>query len=758
MFILAVTALGLVLPQIAAAEATIGPEATPGTAGLPDGRIYEQVTPSNKWGNQVASNRPAFVSPDGGAVMFGSNGAVAEEPTNSAFFPESVSERTGYGWTTRSATPQPVVGESQPEEYVGPGTLTTTMVPSADLSHLLFATWSLMPYVGAPDEAGLGNNVYLEGPDASAEPEWVGRSLIEGAPGGNPGGEIRIAGGSPDLKTIYFYSGATLFPGASHLYEYRKGVLGDAGVLPDGEAGAGDAEPAAQPVALAPVGSHHLGMISAAGFDNQVSADGATIFFTRKDEAGTKELYARVTAPDGAQSTVLVSQSQLTGHIGEAAPTGPLAIPSTEWQGWQNGEAVENGGQPSLPSYVFASPDGTHAFFESVDRLTQTAPEGTEPKTYDFDLSTGGLEYLPALTGPIVTMSNEGSALLFENTASEPFRLERWTAGSGGGAVTPIAQLPSVSRNACGAVSCVGPAYTSTDGNVVVFETESPIPGFNDGGTHYELAGPLQEPPEEPRIGYGLFPNREVFRYDAAGASLSCLSCPPKGQAPSSDAIMSKLTAAYNDPSFTGAVEITTPGRAVSTDGSTVFFETRQALVPQDTNGKLDVYEWQGGRLYLISSGHDTKASFLVGGSESGDDVFFMTGEGIATGDKDGGAYDIYDARVPRPGDTRPPEATPCEGAVCQGPPSVPQLLGAPASEAFSGAGNLVPPTPSQVGAKSLTRAQKLARALRRCRARKLVRKRKRCESHARRMYGRRAARARRNAGHARHQNGRGNR
>jgi hypothetical protein len=34
----------------------------------------------------------------------------------------------------------------------------------------------------------------------------------------------------------------------------------------------------------------------------------------------------------------------------------------------------------------------------------------------------------------------------------------------------------------------------------------------------------------------------------------------------------------------------------------------------------------------------------------------------------------------------------PCAGDVCQGPPSMPQLLGAPASANFSGVGNLEPP------------------------------------------------------------------
>ncbi|MCL2770089.1 MAG: hypothetical protein FWD42_08290, partial [Solirubrobacterales bacterium] len=67
------------------------------------------------------------------------------------------------------------------------------------------------------------------------------------------------------------------------------------------------------------------------------------------------------------------------------------------------------------------------------------------------------------------------------------------------------------------------------------------------------------------------------------------------------------------------------------------------------------------------------------------------------------GTADVYDARVPRPGDNPPPAALPCEGAVCQGPPSVPQLLGAPASETFSGLGNV---PPSTVATKSVAKGK----------------------------------------------------
>ncbi len=499
----------------------------PGTGtGLPDGRIYDEVSPPNKFGNQLFSNG-AFVAPDGQAVMYSATGALGENASNAAFDPEFVSVRTSHGWVARSAMPLPAAGLS-PEEYLSVSALPTLLVPSADLSRLLFSTWGELPYVGPPDERSIPNNAFLEGSDPFAEPEWIGRSHIEGSPAGaNLKGRLAVAGASPDLKTIYFFYDGELLPSASRLYEYKEGVLSDAGVLPDGETSTGIAIPAAQP--------EHRGLhlTSPAAFDGQVSADGSSIFFVRQDHAGALELYVRTTARDGSQSTVLLSRSELPGHVGEPAPDGPLAVPSTEALGVEAGKP-EHGLEVGPPTYVFASSDGSHAFFQSADRLTEAAPEDSSAKTYELDLLTGTLVYVPGLTGSIVTMSNDGSSLVFENTATTPFRLERWVSGPAGGSVTPIAQLPSVSPNTCETVLCVGPAFTSSDGKVIVFASESPIAGFNDGGTHRQLSTSEQgEEPEGP-----LLPNIEIFRYEVEGSKLSCVSCPPAGINPSGDATL----------------------------------------------------------------------------------------------------------------------------------------------------------------------------------------------------------------------------
>jgi hypothetical protein len=159
---------------------------------------------------------------------------------------------------------------------------------------------------------------------------------------------------------------------------------------------------------------------------------------------------------------------------------------------------------------------------------------------------------------------------------------------------------------------------------------------------------------------------------------MACVSCPPRPIVPS------------------GGVEIQTDKalgtsktiRYMSADGSRVFFQTPDQLVGGDVNGEPNVYEWEDGRDYLISGGNSHVPSRYLDSSESGGDVFFATEQGLVPSDNDE-MNDVYDARIPRPGDNPPPEKTPCSGAVCQGPPSVPELLTPAASATFEGLGNI---------------------------------------------------------------------
>ncbi len=679
--------VGVALPAVAGAYATVVPAPVYSSVpGLPDGRVYEQVSPANKHGYgvgtpEIDSEMLAGASGEGDAILYEGEGPLAEGSTSGVFQGLFVSQRSSTGWVTRAAMPRGAPGLHEPEENnsffeQGVG----WVLPSADLSRLAFTIKGAD--VGFPDKSSPGGNLFLEGSDPFVEPVWVARPQIEQS----AMGRLDLVGGTPDLGRLYFGYGGTLLagdPAQPGFYEYRDGVLSDAGVLPDGTVSEYGAIPAALG-SVSPLSENTAHEITPSEnpdqTDGQVSADGLRAFFVSPAAPGAPtppELYVLETAADGSQRTVLVSQSQLPGHVGEAAPNGALAVATAA----PTPHGVEK--YPGYPSYVFASADGSHAFFQSIDRLTEAAPSTAVAKVYEFDLETGSLEYLPGVTGSIVAAAVDGSSFVFENTASTPDELDRWVAGSDGGSVAPIAQLPGPAE--CSGMVCLESTHVVAGGSVVVFATQAPIAGFNDGGG-----------------------SQQIFRYDASSNELGCISCPPVGIAPAGEAVMSMADhyESYHEATFSEPNSVV-DDRGVSANGSRVFFDTPDPLVAQDVNGKRDVYEWEDGRVFLLSSGSSVQDSFYLDSSESGDDVFFETSSELTPGDNDG-AYDVYDARVPRPGDILPPAAVPCQGEVCQGPPSVPQLLSAPASATFYGLGNINAPQAGGKGKpKSATRPAK---------------------------------------------------
>ena len=97
----------------------------------------------------------------------------------------------------------------------------------------------------------------------------------------------------------------------------------------------------------------------------------------------------------------------------------------------------------------------------------------------------------------------------------------------------------------------------------------------------------------------------------------------------------------------------------------------------------------------------------------------------------------LYDARVDG---VQPLTGTACTESGCQGVPPVPPLFATPPSATFEGAGIVEAPPPSPASAakakpKPLTRAQKLASALKTCR-KKPKKRRPGCEALARKRYG----------------------
>jgi hypothetical protein len=701
--------LGVVIPATGWAYARI--EASPipsSTPGLPDGRVYEQVSPADKNGNQAGAttdpfrtgvkNHLGYVSPGGNAVLFEGTGPMGESPWADSLWFVAIKNSGTSGWSTRAALPRPeksvgiLAGGKGDLEYLD---------PSADLSHAM-AVWTGRSGPLAPLPAGsCGPDMYLVGPDPFVAATWLDRPSSELANQvencAAPGFENVPVGGSPDFSTAYFTYPGTLLPEdasrTTHsgmyqpveswgFYEYREGVLHEAGVLPDGSL---------DPYGAVPAASGHGRNRS---LTNQVSEDGTRAFFVSPDPASCTEndgqnncatdppeLYVR---EDGVR-TQLVSRDTLlpeSGGLPAAAPHGPLgtANNSEQYEGVATGE-----------SYVFASPDGSHAFFRSRDALTRPAQEaspGTEPKTYEFDLDTGILTYLPGVEGEILAVDRDGSAMAFvrPEAGGSPAQIALWTAAPAGGMVTPVIQLPEPGGR-------IPEARMSSEGSVLVFQTAERLSSsFNSGGAE------------------------EVYRYDAPGNTIGCVSCPPAGMTPRGNASISTLPTSESrgQVPYEGDPRLAVDAAGISANGDRIFFESPDPLLPQVSNTNSpevqveeagteaqgrNVFEWENGVLYLISTGDSPRNSYLLGSSEDGNDVFFATAQGLVPADTDGG-YDIYDARVPRPGDSPAPPATPCGASSCQGPANTLSSPVASGSAVFSGAGNLTPeatpsPTPS---------------------------------------------------------------
>jgi hypothetical protein len=313
-----------------------------------------------------------------------------------------------------------------------------------------------------------------------------------------------------------------------------------------------------------------------------------------------------------------------------------------------------------------------------------------------------------------------------------------------------------------------GPARVSPNGEWFAFMSDSSLTGYDN---HDALSNE---------------PDEEVFLYHAAasGASgagtLVCASCDPTGARPhgvSFGALQANgldLAAGSNTWPIGQWLAANLPGgpsnqygaRFLSNEGR-LFFNSSDALVPQDTNKTEDVYEYEpavgaGGQtesgaaappndscttesltygsssdgcVSLISSGTSHEESAFLDASENGDDVFFLTAEQLSLRDHDT-AIDVYDARVGG-GEPQPVEPVECEGDACQ-PSVLAPVHPTPGSLTFNGPGNLTSPVPVVVKPKTAAqlKTEKLAKALKVCKQDKKKSKRVACEKQAKKKYG----------------------
>jgi hypothetical protein len=469
------------------------------------------------------------------------------------------------------------------------------------------------------------------------------------------------------------------------------------GVLPGGEAPSGGSVAGPGGPAL---GGRAGGATGGFYTQNTISADGSRIFFS---DAGSGQIYMREPA---AARTIPVSAGTEPA-LWQAATTDGSMVFYTEGENLyrfdvasETREALTSGAAGVLGTLGISTEDGSYVYFVATGVLAGNENANEEKAEEE----AGNLyEWHDSETTFIGRISTEGS----DRYAWREFYSASPGAPAHGGKSSRV----------------------TPDGTALLFASQARLTGY--ASAEFD----------------------ELYLYDAVSGRLTCVSCNPSG-APATNAPF--LTG--NQLSLGGEPRSAFLTRNLSANGDRVFFQTKEALLPQDANEQIDVYEWEregtggaggcshssvgfsegsGGCLYLISSGQSDDQSYFGDASASGDDVFFFTRQPLVGQDQDDND-DVYDARVEGGIATQNPlPATSCAGEGCLGPVGSSPMFDGPSSTTLTGAED---PAPKPGAKPKLTRAQKLARALKAC-GRRPRRKRGACAARARKRYGKRAKR-----------------
>ena len=777
-------------------------ESAPGTPpgghpGLADGREWEQVSPVNKRGAALHLITLEFgvvqAAENGSAITYTAAGPITADPpaVGSPAGANVISKRTASTpWSTEDiVTPR----EDKPTGYAS-GAGTEYRYFDRNLTSAF-----IQPDIGveATDERKLSpeageTTIYkrnLTTPSAACEPvpSTCYQALVypheEGggfAPTGF-GGVLNFMGGTPDGENAIIKSSVPLTPGAesTELYEWSSGTLRDVSAFP----AEGPPQSGGTPIEGTPfLGSG--GELSGGIHNHAISEDGKRVFWTFTGGGALGAVYMH----DGANGeTIRLDKPQGVSE----EPLEPLA------------------------RFEGASADGSNVFFTDVDRLT---PNATDNPELEATISEEGLGDLyechivqsggkdscelhnltaesagdPASVQGLLGINEEGSTVYFVADGAmagagpgnciprehvivheevegkvpplactlyrDHFDGTKWT-------INPVARVSSADQASWHYIGQEGGlgrvvSRLSPNGEYLAFMSSRPLTGFNNADAS-GTAGALDQ---------------EVFLYDAAHGSLTCVSCNSASRRPTGlheEIEVSEPEAPLIDRqvNFAGrwfAADMSGwSNREIAAaehmprnlnDSGRLFFNGVDPLVPAATNGKANVYEYEpngvgsctdaNGCVALMSSGKSTEESIFLDASASGNDAFFEAADQLAASDEDD-AYDVYDAHVCT-------EAAPCLHPVgkpkttchseeeCKGGFEAEAPASVPATTA-SGKGNagqvtvlpyketVTPPKKPE----TLTNAQKLRKALAVCKSKYKHKKKKRqaCERTARRHY-----------------------
>jgi DNA-binding beta-propeller fold protein YncE len=682
---------------------------TAGAYALPDGRVFEMVTPAENHEADVyvplaegrlnesqssafPSEQPFQVATDGDAVAYigqptaGGNGNVGPGSGN-----EFVARRAANGgWATQDISP---VGHQGGQYQAFSGDLSIGVLTS-------FEEPVLAP--GAPGgdyqdlyshaTGGEGYAALFTGIPPHRSVEEFGAVNAEGSVG-----PLFFAGASANFEHLLFEANDALTPEAglagpeaNNLYDSVAGHLHVVNVLPNQSKSEPNASfgPPQPPRALGE---------NPPDFSHVISEDGTRIYWT---DLNTGELYMR----ENDTTTIPVSAGVARASFWTATPDGRYAFYTEAEELYRfadlGGPKSENLTTPNakVQGVIGASDDGEYVYFVAQGALStaknaagEVAVEGEDNLyVYEPDPADPGHHrtvFIAVLSGEDNEVGRPGNGLIGD-----------WQPGPG-------------HRT----------AEVTSGGRGLVFMS------------HRRLTGYVAE---------GEGPMSEVFVYDAAADRLFCASCDPSGAPPpyTATAWAANLPNSNSDTYLPHWI-------SESAGGSRVFFDSLEPLSPLDTNGKQDAYEWEEegvgscptgstrGCVYLLSGGTSTDASYLLDASPNGDDVFVATRARLVPTDRNDD-FNLFDARV---GGVQAAAANECPVGSCQVPPPAAPTFTSPASVSLTGTGNLAitPVSTAPHRAKPLTRAQKLTKALGRCREKRNRRARGDCEALAKKRYGR---------------------
>lgn len=677
------------------------------SAHLPDCRAYELVTPPNKdsaqpdknnGGNGNGENELSKILADNFAAANGNRLSFISEdvqPGSSSAGESYVATRGPGGWSTQNVYP--------PANYYAfkCAFAQREATYSEDLSKAIIGVESFGNQCGVdpelvagePQGYGVGNGFVRDNTTGKYQ-------LIDVTPEGVAPAPSAVLGESSDFSRLVFAEGAQLTPGApagvEDVYEWSAGHVALATVVNE-----------------KPVAGSYAG----------ISADGSRVFFT----AGGA-LYARV----GGRETVQLDASQAGGSGGggvfvKASHDGSVVLFTDDASAGLTSDTVPGSGT-NLYRYDASAPAGS--------RLTDLTP-----------VAHAGAPVLGGMSkdGSVVFFTDDDSAALTSTTVGgSGLNLYRWEAAAPAGSrltdFTPVAHAEV--QNVLGVSEDGSSAYFSASGVLTSVpnqhketakEGQANVYLSHGAGAVFIVigAGNFRVSPN------GVFflfessqkftsynnenpitktPATELYLYDAVANTLACASCNPSGAPPTEFTIRGQASPGGPD-SEGGALE----GRAqhqLSENGQ-VFFDSAEELLPSDTNGQsgcpstsgfpscTDVYEFEpdgtgscaepAGCLYLLSTGTGALETFFIDASPSGNDVFIREFQKLVPRDTQDEAPSLYDIRVN--GGFPEPTSSPCTTpeACRTAPPPQPTVFGAPASQTFSGAGNLTPLPPPTV-------------------------------------------------------------